>query len=313
MPARTAFKRVSIILRRAHLYTGLFLFPWSILYGVTAFLFNHPTVASEVETRSLGRGELAGTPLANYPPPGDVADAVVAALNRRAGPLTHYIRVGGEPKYGRDYAFATVTAPSGELESVLIDPQARGGTIRRQPPPAPPATPVPFATPPLESRAPRPVAEPLEVPSLAGAVSATLMEVLPRVGHPVQSVKVTSVPDITFDASDGSTTYRVKYNTQTGVVGGSASGADAPPTSWRQMLLKMHTAHGYPPSGGARWAWAVAVDLMAFGLVFWGVSGLVMWWQVRATRGAGVAALALGLASAAAGGWALAASFATSL
>ena len=307
---RSPLKRAGLLARRLHLYTGLFLFPWSILYGVTAFLFNHPTVASEAETRTITRGELAGTPLADYPPPSAIADAVVAELNRRAGSPNTYSRVGPEPKYGRDYAFATITAPSGELESVLIDPQARGGTIRRQPPPGPPAVGAPFATARETKVAPKPAIQPLEVPNLADAMSASLVDILPKLGYPVRSVRVTSVPDITFQMTDGATIYRVEYNTQTGAIGGNAILADPSAPSWRQTLLKMHKAHGYPPSGGGRWAWAVAVDLMAVGLVFWGLSGLYMWWQVRATRAAGAVVLALGVASAAGSGWALAASFA---
>jgi hypothetical protein len=38
---RSMVSRVLQVLRRSHLYLGLALFPWAILYGVTAFLFNH--------------------------------------------------------------------------------------------------------------------------------------------------------------------------------------------------------------------------------------------------------------------------------
>ena len=39
---------------------------------------------------------------------------------------------------------------------------------------------------------------------------------------------------------------------------------------------------------------------MAFAMAFWGVSGLLMWWQLKATRRTGAVVLALSAAAAAA-------------
>ena len=72
--------------------------------------------------------------------------------------------------------------------------------------------------------------------------------------------------------------------------------ADAAPTetiSTRRFLTRMHLAHGYPSSGGPRWWWAVIVDMMAGIMVFWALTGLVMWWAIKATRRAGFAVLVL--------------------
>ena len=48
--ARPLHKRVAHLLRRVHLFLGLFLLPWAVLYGVTAFLFNHPAAFSDNPT-----------------------------------------------------------------------------------------------------------------------------------------------------------------------------------------------------------------------------------------------------------------------
>jgi hypothetical protein len=58
----------------------------------------------------------------------------------------------------------------------------------------------------------------------------------------------------------------------------TAQPADQPGESLtaRRFLLNLHLAHGYPSSPGVRSAWAVFVDFMAFTLVFWGFSGLLM-------------------------------------
>ncbi|MFM8272471.1 MAG: hypothetical protein ACKODX_09085, partial [Gemmata sp.] len=101
-------KRATHLVRRAHLYSGLFLLPWAVLYGVTGFLFNHPTAFSDAPTASFGARELAGTPMEGPPKPAAVAEQVVAALNERAKGSAKYSLVEPEKtRYTRDFAFAT--------------------------------------------------------------------------------------------------------------------------------------------------------------------------------------------------------------
>ena len=76
-------RRVMQLVRRAHLFTGLFLLPWAVLYGVTAFLFNHPTAFADQPMANFGRAEVVGTPLESVPTPLDIAADVMAELNRR--------------------------------------------------------------------------------------------------------------------------------------------------------------------------------------------------------------------------------------
>ena len=40
---------------------------------------------------------------------------------------------------------------------------------------------------------------------------------------------------------------------------------------------------------------AVAVDVVVVAMVFWGLSGLWMWWEMRATRGWGLVSMTAGL------------------
>jgi hypothetical protein len=68
--------------------------------------------------------------------------------------------------------------------------------------------------------------------------------------------------------------------------------------STRRFLTRLHLAHGYPGEQNARWFWAVVVDAMAFVMVFWGVSGIFMWWQIKATRKFGFLVLVLSVAAA---------------
>jgi hypothetical protein len=306
------------LVRRGHLYFGLFLVPWVLLYGVTGFLFNHPTAFADAPTASFGRDELIGTPFESPPAPVEVADRLVAVLNARANPPVEYRLVEPEKaKYTREFAFATVKTDDREL-NVLIDVTGAGGTVRSRPqPPAAPsrAEKAPFAigggrpSATAKGGGPRPVppaATPLvpEVP-LPEWVKATVPVVLERTGFPSGEVTVTSVPDLTFQMADPQTVWTVTYNALTGTVTGRPT-ADAPPPeelSTRRFLTRLHLTHGFPSSPNARWFWAVIVDAMAFVMVFWGVSGLFMWWQIKATRKLGFLVLVLSLAAATALGF----------
>ena len=91
----------------------------------------------------------------------------------------------------------------------------------------------------------------------------------------------------------------------TAIAGKSAGEEERQELSARRFLLRLHTAHGYPGEANARWYWAVVVDAMAFVMVFWGLTGLVMWWQIKATRRAGAVVLTLSAVAATALGFAM--------
>ena len=117
---------------------------------------------------------------------------------------------------------------------------------------------------------------------------------------------VTSVPDVVFPIVADGRAWTASYNPMTGIVGGTP--AETKPETelgWRRFVLRLHTAHGYPGETNAKWFWAIIVDVMAFVLCFWGLSGLLMWWQIRSTRKIGFALLALSATAATALGLAM--------
>jgi hypothetical protein len=293
------------VVRRAHLFLGLFLLPWVALYGVTAFLFNHPTAFADQPMSHFGRSAVAGTPLETVPSALDTAAAVTAELARR-GHAVELVRpeaVG----FSRDAAFATVKA-DGQTVSVLVDAATGTGTVRSKAddPPKPTPTPAPFAvgpkprgdTPPKRGRGEGGPAKPVEDGvrtdnPLHERMSAALPAVLERCGFPAGEVTVTSSPDVVFYLLADGREWKASYAPMTGAVSGTPADAVTPPDlSARRFLLRLHTAHGYPSDTSARWWWAVIVDVMAGVMVFWAVSGFFMWWQIKATRRLGVLALA---------------------
>ena len=61
--------------------------------------------------------------------------------------------------------------------------------------------------------------------------------------------------------------------------------------STRRFLTGLHLAYTYPSRLDSRWFWALAVDAMFVSMVFWGCSGLLMWWQMKKLRGWGALTL----------------------
>jgi hypothetical protein len=301
-------KRVMMAVRRAHLYAGLFLLPWVVLYGVTAFLFNHPTAFADQPARSFGRSELRGTPLESPPAARELAAQVVAALQARAPDGTKYALVEPErAKFTREFAFATVKA-DGHTVSLLFDAAGGGGSIRsKADEPVKVEEKAAFAVGPGKSapkggpaRGPSRIDGGVFVPDpLHERVAAAVPAVLERTGFPPGEVTVTSVPDVSFRMSDGEKVWTVTHNPQTGAVSGKGGDDPGEPLSARRFLLRLHTAHGYPGAVNAKWAWCAVVDAMAFVMVFWGLSGLLMWWQVKATRRWGAVVVVLSAAAAA--------------
>lgn len=62
------------------------------------------------------------------------------------------------------------------------------------------------------------------------------------------------------------------------------------------FLERFHRRRGYTTGYLLDTVWAVSVDLMIAAMVFWAVSGLWMWWEMKATRVIGVAGTLAGLA-----------------
>ncbi|MBA3973324.1 MAG: hypothetical protein C0504_03780 [Candidatus Solibacter sp.] len=62
------------------------------------------------------------------------------------------------------------------------------------------------------------------------------------------------------------------------------------------LLERMHRRRGYQQDYAADDVWAFIVDLFIVAMVFWVVSGIILWWQMKATRRWGLAFALGGLA-----------------
>jgi hypothetical protein len=318
-------------LRRAHLYFGLMLFPWAVLYGITGYLFNHPTHFADMPMQRFDRSLLRGTPMEQWPTATQLAEEVVAKLNARDGTERYRLASKVAPKFANEFLFGRQDRETTTL-SFLVHVSGSGGTIRTQPKPAPSVTSpsAPFAVPaapasqalvPAASSTPPSSATSNLTTTSATATSDTLrldqdlakmvvdsiQQVLPKLGEKDSTpVLVTSIPDLVFTVSDKDQVWEARYNILRGTVSGQlASTAPTKQLTVREYLLRLHTAHGFPDEQNARWWWAIIVDLMSFVLIGWTITGLIMWWKIKATRKWGFAAILFGSATAVIMGWAM--------
>jgi hypothetical protein len=280
------------LLRRVHLYAGLLMLPWAILYGVTAFLFNHPTVFADRPKIALGRAELQDTPLADLPSSAEVAGQAVAAINAQ-GKGSYRLVQPEKARFERGALVATVRAADDQQYTVVLEPSGASGSVLPRPGPekGEAHSPAPFA-----ARSGITLEKPV-----ADRLRQGLPAVLAKVGITDVSVTDVQVSPVSFLMEGDGQLWRVTYNAQVGSVAGKSAdnGLAGAELSTRNFLLRLHLAHGYPSEVNVRWLWAVLVDVMAGVMVFWGCSGLLMWWQIKATRGLGLAVLVLSVVAAA--------------
>lgn len=62
-----------------------------------------------------------------------------------------------------------------------------------------------------------------------------------------------------------------------------------------RLLVRFHTRRGYSTGYALDTVWAVSVDLVIAAMIFWALSGLWMWWEMKLTRKLGALAILAGL------------------
>lgn len=323
-PAESVMSLKALIgwVRRCHLYLGLFLAPWALLYGITGYLFNHPTHFSDRGLKEISRATLVAAGFdGTLTPPHEAALEVVSKMNERFPDANLELAEDHDAQYLGDFFFATASG-SRKTYQLLIRRDGGGGTyLDSTPPPKPAERKAPFMINPQSgtlfrggqdqnAMAALPI-EPLKMTrSSASVVESILPELANRLDLPGldQPFRLTSAPQLQFRARYAGETWLVKYDSFRGSVNAEVVDPNnvQPPLSWRASLLRLHTTHGYSGIYEARWFWAMMVDAMAGVLIFWSISGLVMWWQIKRLRAIGLVVIALSLLVAGGLFWAMA-------
>lgn len=307
--------RVNMWIRRIHLYSGLFMLPWVLLYGFTALLFNHPTYMTDSKTE-IKNFTLDEDSLRSLPAASSLAELVVQkAQNQFADDKNNQTIeiINPESAVFTRQVFGSVENDNSSA-SVIMDLNSGSGYVRKR----------------------TKEAEDSEETGEAKTASIEKGLNLSIDDDPVQSFKTSvgdlpsldnfdtsklslrSFPAVEFDALVNGERKRLRFSQQQrNRRGGMAASPAGDPTkdklavkpkyngtltivgsnpreiSARSFLLRLHMAHGYPVQMNSRWFWAIAVDLMFASMCFWGLSGVIMWWQIKRTRRFGFILLVL--------------------
>ncbi len=251
-------------LRRGHLYLGLFLLPWAFLYGVTGFLFNHPTWFSDSPVIYFDSRDLVGTDLEKPPELNAFAKTIVAVLNEHNTSDSKWAAVDGTARLTtRDSFVANVQSGSRSFFFVL-DTNMQTGLIRENTTKRPKPSIAPFATSELiksdpqnqssQSSRPQTLDGLKQLKSIVDCIQAAAPTIMERKGLPTGTALVNSVPDLKFTVTDQDKKWTASYNLLTKQVTG-VEGEPRADLPWRSFLLMLHLGHNYPNEFNTKWFW----------------------------------------------------------
>lgn len=283
--SKARWTKTMIFLRRFHLYAGLFLLPWVFLYGITGAMYNHQWLLPEVSMQPFPPSTLAGAPVENFPVPAELAEKVVDAIEEQAGDVTIEVDSTHAAEFTNNVMYEVLS--DGNRYVVEINPVDHSSNLIKHPP----AT---FKPKKLLGKVQNIDLQPSPIAALADSVPTVLQ---------AAGIENASTPKplgwskLNFVATVDGQPARVTYVLKDGHVELSHYTGE-PGMSLRSFFMRLHTTHGQGPHWNGRMFWTLILDAMAFAMVCWGMTGLLMWWQIKRTRRIGAAVLALSLLTA---------------
>ncbi|MEQ9408076.1 MAG: PepSY domain-containing protein [Fuerstiella sp.] len=271
-----------IFLRRVHLYAGLFLLPWVFLYGITGAMFNHVGLFPEAATATVDASQLTDSAMKYFPSETALAEQVVAALQAAVPDRKIVLNQEHRPEFANEIILQ-VDEPDGK-HVVHIDPMNHAASV------------MTYAQ---DADAPEPLLPGVNHIDLDPSPYQMARDTVPVIMNEA-GISATAGPQprgwskLNFLASVDGKPARITYVLRDGHVDVTRYDGDHD-MSLRGFLLRLHTSHGSPPHWNGRAFWSLLVDVMAIAMVTWGLTGLVMWWQVKRTRLIGSVVIVLSL------------------
>lgn len=276
--------KFSILVRRIHLYAGLFLLPWVFLYGITGAMYNHQGLFPEAEIISVPN--TASTPMEDFPSEEILAQQVIAKLKEAKPELDIQLAKDHGAQFNNDIIMQV--EHDGRTHVVSIDPVSKNSKVSILP---------------VNPEAAKPLIKGVRNVKLEEnpyqLATSSVSQVLESAG--IQSsaaAKPRGWCKLNFLANVDGKDARVTYVLRDGHVDVIEYNGDDGMTP-RQFFLRLHTSHGQPPYWNGRMFWSVILDTMAIAMVSWGVTGLIMWWSIKRTRFIGGIVICMSLITAA--------------
>ena len=255
------------IIRRVHLYLGLTLIPWLLLYGVTALLFNHGMWMTNRE---------------DLPIPS--SDPILVSAQSAAQDVATQLKEQGLELVPNSAQWIGSITLKGTMEGssvrIRVDPEGQGGLMVTRPDDSP----QPEWTNTFENWL---VVDEQQEAQITDNIHQMIQEIKPD----VTSVSLSRYPKLRFQVHKNSEVFTVDVRHNSGI---SVEQTEAPQTV-RTRMLRLHTMHGDPGYTGAKWLWVKIVDIMGIAMIIWGLSGIIMWWTIRPTRRQGAIAITDGI------------------
>lgn len=268
---RRLSSRLMVLARRTHLYAGLFLLPWVFLYGITGAMYNHQSLLPRATIQNVPTAVVDASELPTFPTPDQLAARVVAAIDAAADDVDVAIAQRPGAEYTNDVMFKVIVDNHEHI--VHLDPIAHQAEI--------------FKFPPQDFRPERLIHDVKNVgltPNPLSIARQSAEHIFKQSGvvtddTPQQfgwtKLNFIATVDgqparITYVLNDGHVDV-MKYDGHHGM-------------ATRGFFLRLHTSHGQPPHWNGRMVWSLFVDAMAIAMVSWGLTGLLMWWQIKRTR-----------------------------
>ncbi|MCA8995910.1 MAG: PepSY domain-containing protein [Planctomycetaceae bacterium] len=270
-----------ILIRRIHLYAGLFLLPWVLLYGITGAMFNHQELFPAVRFEAVDASLVRDAGMAEFPSPGELAQQVADAIEQTAN-VEVVLNKGQSPEFTSPILFETYDGDGQHV--VQIDPIQQTARLLHRPPNAE-----------QEESLLQNVQNIQLSPNPHQAAHDSARAIFAKHGlSSADQAKPLGWTKLNFLASVDGQPARITYVLKDGHIDVTKyTGEDG--MIPRQFLLRLHTAHGQPPHWNMRMFWSLFVDAMALAMVTWGITGLVMWWQIKRTRLIGTVLIAVSL------------------
>ncbi|TWU04945.1 hypothetical protein Pla52n_29900 [Stieleria varia] len=260
-----------MVARRVHLYAGLFLLPWVFLYGITGAMFNHQGLFPEGQTISIPQAVVAGSAMSDFPSPDVLAQQVADAIERTGENVSVTIHDKSEAKFTNNIMFE-VTA-MGQRHVLHVSPHNHESYLVQFPEPT--SKPTNLVA---DLKRVRLAEDPQDIAFRAA------IHMLQETGiESDDMLKPHGWTKLNFLASVNGKPARVTYVLKDGHVDVTSYNGSTG-MSRRGFFMRLHTSHGQSPSWTARLVWSLFVDTMAFAMVAWGLTGLLMWWQIKRVR-----------------------------
>lgn len=266
------------------MYTGLVLLPWVIFFGFSGMLFNHPEWFGPVEVLSeYSREEVERIAVFEKPNANRIADEIVAKLSQsRSG--EKLVRVSDDDAVVEGTLNFQCETTEGRA-MVILSANTGEANVRRF------LEAEKISGPDFDGRS-------LEIDSFQTEASTrAATSLIADAGLKTTSgVKPSERGGAEVRFQMASENSRERWNVSYDLFGGTITAKAADASSGMDaysVLSRLHKTHHYPDRKGARWLWTLLADATGITMVFWGISGAAMWWQIKPTRLMGVAGLTI--------------------